>query len=101
MVDSGSMSCSLNEAAAAKLLQHYSEIRKSAADDIVVIGVGGHHVTLTAVYDLEMTVYGFKLLVPTLVIPGQADDMILGRNQEAYTADERLTWILEAHDNTS
>lgn len=80
MIDSGSMSCSLSEAATALILRHCLEIKRSPADDIVVIGAGGHHVTPTAVYDLEVTIYGFKVLVPMLVIPGQTDDMIVGSN---------------------
>ncbi len=78
MTDSGSMSCSLSEAAAEHLLQHNPEIKKSSADDIVIIGVGGHHITPTAVFELEITVYGFKLLVPMIVIASQSDVMTLG-----------------------
>lgn len=80
MIDSDSMSCSLSKAAATLILQHCSEIKKSPADNIVVIGAGGHHVTPTAVCDLKVTIYGFKVLVPTLVIPGQKDDMIVDSN---------------------
>ena len=28
----------------------------------------------------QVVIYGFKLLIPTLVIPGQTDDMIVGSN---------------------
>uniref|UniRef100_A0A3Q1FAW3 Gypsy retrotransposon integrase-like protein 1 n=1 Tax=Acanthochromis polyacanthus TaxID=80966 RepID=A0A3Q1FAW3_9TELE len=80
MIDSGSMSCSLSEVAAARLLQNCPDLKASPANDIVVIGAGGHHVYPTAVYDLEVTIYGFQLLIPTLVIPGQTDDMIVGSN---------------------
>lgn len=80
MIDIGSMSCSLSEAAAAHILQHCHDVKRSPANDIVVIGAGGRHVALTAVLDLEVTIYGFKLLIPTLVIPGQTDDMIVGSN---------------------
>ena len=80
MIDSGSMSCSISEAAAARLLQHCPDLNSSPADDIVVVGAGGHHVYPKAVYDLEVVIYGFKLLIPTLVIPGQTDDMSVGSN---------------------
>ena len=80
MIDSGSMSCSISEAAAARLLQHCPDLNSSPADDIVVVGAGGHHVYPKAVYDLEVVIYGFKLLIPILVIPGQTDDMIVGSN---------------------
>ena len=71
------MSCSISEAAAAHLLQHCTDLNSSPADDVVV-GVGGQHVYPKAVYDLEVVIYGFKLLIPTLVIPGQTDEMIVG-----------------------
>lgn len=80
MIDSGSMSCSLSEAAATRVLHYCPGVKRSPANDIVVIGAGGHHVTPTAVYDLEVAIYGFKLLIPTLVIPGQTDDIIVGSN---------------------
>ena len=80
MIDIGSMSCSISEAAAARIVQHCPDLNSSPADDIVVVGAGGHHVYPKAVYDLEVVIYGFKLLIPTLVIPGQTDDMIVGSN---------------------
>lgn len=60
MIDSGSMSCSQSDAASACLLQHCPDLKSSPADDVV--GAGGHHVYPTAVYDLEVVIYGFKLL---------------------------------------
>ena len=53
LIDSGSMSCSISEAAAAHLLQHCTDLNSSPADDVVV-GVGGQHVYPKAVYDLEV-----------------------------------------------
>ena len=41
MIDSGSISCSISEAAAARLLQHCRDLNSSPADDIVVVGAGG------------------------------------------------------------
>ena len=80
MIDSGSMSCSLSEAAAERVLEHHSDLKQFPADDLVVVGAGGHQVTPTAVYDFKLKVYGFPLQVPALVIPGQKEDMILGSN---------------------
>lgn len=40
MIDSGSMSCSLSEAAATRLLHRCPDMKRSPADDIVVIGAG-------------------------------------------------------------
>lgn len=80
MIDSGSMSCSISEAAATRLLQSCPDLKIEPANDIVVVGAGGHQFQPKAVCDLEVTIYGFKLLIPTLVIPGQSDDMIIGSN---------------------
>lgn len=80
MIDSGSMSCSISEATATRLLQSCPDLKLEPANDIVVVGAGGHQFQPKAVCDLEVTLYGFKLLIPTLVIPGQSDDMIIGSN---------------------
>lgn len=31
-------------------------------------------------YDLTTTVYGYKVIIPVLVVPGQTDEIILGSN---------------------
>lgn len=31
-------------------------------------------------YDLTTSVYGYKVVIPALVVPGQTDEMILGSN---------------------
>ncbi|CAI5660541.1 unnamed protein product [Oreochromis niloticus] len=80
MIDSGFMSCSISEAAATRLLQSCPDLKFEPANDIVVVGAGGHQIQPKAVFDLEVTIYGFKLLISTLVIPGQSDDMIIGSN---------------------
>lgn len=80
LLDSGSMACTLSEAAEASLLASTSTFTKSSADDVVIIGCGGHRVTPTAMYDLSVCVYGCKLIIPVLVVPGQTDEMILGSN---------------------
>uniref|UniRef100_A0A8C5H551 Gypsy retrotransposon integrase-like protein 1 n=1 Tax=Gouania willdenowi TaxID=441366 RepID=A0A8C5H551_GOUWI len=94
MIDSGSMSCSLSEAAAKRILEHSPNIRTSPANGIVVVGAGGHQVAPTAIYDLEVIIYGFKLLVPTLIIPGQEEDMIVGSN-----AIKKLLHLLKSSDS--
>lgn len=80
MVDSGSMACTLSEAAEARLLQCNNNIRKCPADDIIIVGCGGHQVSPTAVYDVDVVAYDCKMVIPMLVVPGQTDDMILGSN---------------------
>ncbi len=43
-------------------------------------GCGGLTVQPKCTYDLEIEVYGFKVVVPTLVVPGQRDEFIIGSN---------------------
>lgn len=74
------MACTLSESAEACLLESNLSITKQPAQDIVIVGCGGHRVTPTAIYDLHITVYGCSMTVPTLVVPGQAEELILGTN---------------------
>lgn len=53
---------------------------KRYSADVVIVGCGGHQVTPKALYDLDVTVYGCKIIIPALVVPGQAEEMILGSN---------------------
>lgn len=80
LLDSGSMACTLSETAEASLLASTSTLRKCSADDVVIIGCGGHQVKPTAMYDLPVCVYGCKMIIPVLIVPGQTDEMILGSN---------------------
>ncbi len=80
LLDSGSMACTLSETAEASLLASTLTLRKCSADDVVIIGCGGHRVTPTAMYDLPVCVYGCKMIIPVLIVPGQTDEMILGSN---------------------
>ena len=49
--------------------------------DLVLVGCGGVQVKPKCVYQLEMNVYGREeVSVPTLVVPGQHDQIILGSN---------------------
>lgn len=92
MVDSGSMACTLNEAAERCLLQHKPELQKLPANDVVIIGCGGHRVIPKVMYELELTVYACKMVVPVLVVPGQTDDLILGSNA--------IKWLIERMKGT-
>lgn len=40
-----------------------------------------------------MSVYGYKVIVPVLVVPGQADDMILGNNA--------IKWLISQVEDTA
>lgn len=80
LVDSGSMACTISETVDAKLSQSTPDIEKKSAEDFVIVGCGGHLVTPSATYDLTTSVYGYKVVIPILVVPGQTDEMILGSN---------------------
>lgn len=80
LVDSGSMVCTLSEAADMKLNQSTPNIVKNSAEKYAIVGCGGHLVTPSAIYDLTVSVYGYRVIVPVLVVPGQTDEMILGSN---------------------
>uniref|UniRef100_A0A3Q2XGQ9 ribonuclease H n=1 Tax=Hippocampus comes TaxID=109280 RepID=A0A3Q2XGQ9_HIPCM len=80
MIDSGSTGCTLSESAMARLLECNPDMRRYPADDVVIVGCGGHRVTPSAICDVEMVVYDCKLAVPMFVVPGQTDDIILGSN---------------------
>ncbi|XP_041960335.1 uncharacterized protein LOC121718947 [Alosa sapidissima] len=74
------MVCTLSEFAEASLLRCSPDITKQSAHNIVIVGCGGHRVSPTAIYDLQVSMYGCSMTVPTLVVPGQTEEMILGTN---------------------
>ncbi|KAI2647196.1 Gag polyprotein [Labeo rohita] len=81
LLDSGSMSCTLSEEGESKLqadglLPHPQAI----PSNVVLVGCGGLTIQPKCTYDLEIEVYGFKFVVPTLVVPGQRDEFIIGSN---------------------
>ncbi|KAM7370275.1 hypothetical protein PAMP_011541 [Pampus punctatissimus] len=81
MLDSGSMACSISEAAEVKLREAGVISDQKMIDvNVVLIGCGGLRVKPKCAFDVEMEVYGCKMLVPTLVVPGQHDELILGTN---------------------
>uniref|UniRef100_A0A8C6TE86 ribonuclease H n=1 Tax=Neogobius melanostomus TaxID=47308 RepID=A0A8C6TE86_9GOBI len=80
LVDSGSMACTINGETDSIMKRDYPEIDRKRADEYVIVGCGGQRVMPTALYDLSVLVYGIKVIVPVLVVPGQSDSMILGSN---------------------
>lgn len=75
LVDSGSMACTISEMAETKLLHSIPNIEKKSAEDFVIVGCGGHLVTPSAIYELTASVYGYKVIIPVLVVPGQTDQI--------------------------
>ncbi|KAJ8395731.1 hypothetical protein AAFF_G00029680 [Aldrovandia affinis] len=81
MMDSGSMTCTLNEEAERKLTESGALVGEpQAAERIVLVGCGGKQTVPKCVYDLTLTIYGVTCLVPVLVVPGQCDELIIGSN---------------------
>lgn len=81
MLDSGSMACSISEAAEMKMREAGVITDQRLIDvNVVLVGCGGLQVKLKCAVEVEMEVYGCNMLVPTLVVPGQHDELILGTN---------------------
>lgn len=81
MLDSGSMACTISEAAEMKLREAGAVTTNDHfSTDVVLIGCGGRRVTPKVAVNVQMEVYGCKIEVPTLVVQGQHDDLILGTN---------------------
>ncbi|XP_076841572.1 uncharacterized protein LOC143485839 [Brachyhypopomus gauderio] len=85
MLDTGSMACTVSDAVADMLITA-GALDGTVEDnpDIVLIGCGGKRAFPKSVCDLTLTVYGCDVIVPTLVVPGQVDDLILGTNVIKY-----------------
>lgn len=81
MVDSGSMACTISAEAEQKLLSagaiNFSAMNPSS---VVLIGCGGQKVKPECAYELELTMFECKMLVPVLVVSRQQDEMIVGTN---------------------
>ena len=81
MLDSGSMACTISEDAAMRLREAgVVTLNDHFNTDVVLIGCGGRRVTPESAVHVQMEVYGCKIEVPTLVVQGQHDDLILGTN---------------------
>ncbi|KAK0139547.1 Transposon Ty3-I Gag-Pol polyprotein [Merluccius polli] len=51
-----------------------------SSKDIFLVGCGGVHVRPKCIHQLNLKIYGQEAIVPTLVVPGQRDQMIVGTN---------------------
>lgn len=81
LLDSGSMACTMSEDAE-KELYNAGLLPESiqSNEDIILVGCGGVQVRPKCIYQLKLSVYGQEMSVPTLVVPGQRDQMIVGTN---------------------
>lgn len=81
LLDSGSMACTISEVAESRLLDAGMSLDQCEMQaNIMLIGCGGVRVTPKCIYQLKMRVYEYEVSVPTLVVTGQRDDLILGTN---------------------
>ncbi|CAI5693109.1 unnamed protein product [Oreochromis niloticus] len=81
MLDSGSMACSMNEAAEVTLRESGLITDQDVIKvDVTLVGCGGLRVKPKYALNVEMEVYGCRMIVPILVVQGQLDDLILGTN---------------------
>lgn len=81
LLDSGSMACTINEETERELLSRGMPTQVDQPQlDILLVGCGGVKVKPRGMYQLKMDVYGKLVSVPTLVVPGQKDQLILGTN---------------------
>lgn len=81
LLDRGSMVCTISEAAESRLLDAgFSLDHCEMQTNIMLVGCGGVQVAPKCTYQLKMRVYEYKVSVPTLVITGQWDRLILGTN---------------------
>lgn len=81
LLDSASMACTMNEDAEEEL--HKAGLlpeNPQSNPDIVLVGCGGVQVRPKCIYQLKLSIYGQEVSVPTLVVPGQHDQMIIGTN---------------------
>ncbi|XP_061740923.1 uncharacterized protein LOC133541492 [Nerophis ophidion] len=81
MLDSGSMACSLSS----RVLPLLEQANVLSSDlisptSVILIGCGGSKIRPVGVCELQMTIFDCHILVPTLIVDGQCDDIILGSN---------------------
>ncbi|KAL1259005.1 hypothetical protein QQF64_009582 [Cirrhinus molitorella] len=75
------MSCTLSEEGESKLQADGLLPRPQVIpSNVVLVGCGGLTTQPKFTYDLEIEVYGFKFVVPILVVPRQRDEFIIGSN---------------------
>lgn len=85
MLDTGSMACSVSEDVERRLTAAGVLDCGAQQDlDIVLVGCGGHKVHPKRICNLQLEVYGCTVIVPTLVVAGQVDELILGTNVIKY-----------------
>lgn len=81
MLDTGSMCYTMNEFAERLLLDSGAISNLDMfTPDVTLVGVGGRRVVPKSAFNVRMEVYGCNVIVPTLVVGRQHDELILGTN---------------------
>ncbi len=81
MLDSGSMSCTLSVEGESKLKVTGVLLNpQPVPEKVVLVGCGGFTTQPSCIYELALEIYGSKFIVPTFLVPGQRDELILGSN---------------------
>ena len=81
MLDSGSMACTVSGTAMHNLLTAGAVCDADRfSTDVTLIGVGGRRVCPKSAFHISMEINGCKMRVPTIVVEGQHDDLIIGTN---------------------
>ncbi|RXN32078.1 interleukin-1 receptor accessory -like 1-A isoform X3 [Labeo rohita] len=79
LLDTGSMACTVNEETEHRLLDACGTLESDQPHaDVLLVGCGGVRVKPKCIYQLKMCVYGYPVIVPNLVVPGQKDQLIVG-----------------------
>ncbi|KAF0036599.1 hypothetical protein F2P81_011911 [Scophthalmus maximus] len=87
MLDSGSMACTLSSTVIPQLLEQ-AVLKTPAIEptDVVLIRCGGSKTVPVGMCLLEVEAYACKVVVPTLVVEVQSDNLIIGSNLLRYLA---------------
>lgn len=89
LLDTGSMACTINEEVERRLLDACGTLEPEHPHaDMLLVVCGGVRVKPKCIHQLKMCVYGCKVIVPTLVVPGQKDQLIVGTNVIKYVMSQ-------------
>ncbi len=81
LLDSGSMACTISEIAVSRLLDAGLTLNPCETQaNVMLVGCGRVQVVPKGMYQLKMRLYEYEVSVPTLVVTGQRDELILGTN---------------------
>ncbi|XP_015224698.1 PREDICTED: uncharacterized protein LOC107081001 [Cyprinodon variegatus] len=88
LLDSWSMACTLSTKVIPQLL-HRDVLRSPTLEPTttVLIGCGGSRTLPSGMCDLEMGLYDCKVIVPTLIVENQSEELIFGSNLLRYIID--------------